>query len=262
MPPTTMNSGAASLAVHDLVVVYSGAVTALRGVTLEVKAGTIVALLGPNGAGKTTLLRAVTGLLEFHRGRVAGGTIELDGAPVGRRDAAARVRAGLAQVMEGRRIFGELTVEENLRAGAFTTRDRAADAVSRDMVFELFPRLGERLGQAAGYLSGGEQQMLAIGRALMARPRLLVLDEPSLGLAPQVVSAIREAIVTINRRGATVLLVEQNARMALSIATRAAVLAGGRVQVEGLAGELETDETVRAAYLGSTAGARTAETAT
>ena len=246
---------------RDLAVVYSDAVHALRGVTLEVPGGTIVALLGANGAGKTTLLRAVTGLLGLHRGRIVHGTIELDGASLGRADAAARVRAGLAQVMEGRRVFAQLTVEENLRIGAFTSRDKAAGKAARDRVLELFPRLGERLGQQAGFLSGGEQQMLAIGRALMARPRLLVLDEPSLGLAPQLVRAIRDAIAAINRRGTTVLLVEQNARMALSIATRAVVLSNGCVQAEGPASELADDAAVRAIYLGAAAGDRVAERA-
>jgi len=240
--------------VRDLAVVYSDAVQALRGVTLDVPRGTIVALLGANGAGKTTLLRAVTGLLGLHRGRIVRGTVELDGASLRRADAAARVRAGLAQVMEGRRILAELTVDENLRIGAFTSRDKAHREATRDRVFELFPQLGERLGQQAGFLSGGEQQMLAIGRALMARPRLLVLDEPSLGLAPQLVRAIGDAIVAINRRGTTVLLVEQNARMALSIATRAVVLAGGRVQAEGAASELADDAAVRASYLGAAPG--------
>jgi branched-chain amino acid transport system ATP-binding protein len=252
--PGERERSASALAIADLAVVYSDAVHALRGVTLDVEAGTIFAVLGANGAGKTTLLRAVTGLLGAHQGRIVRGTIELDGASLTRSGAAARVRAGLAQVLEGRRVFAELTVEENLRTGAFTSRDPTATAAARDSVLVLFPRLGERLGQVAGYLSGGEQQMLAIGRALMARPRLLVLDEPSLGLAPQLVSAIRDAIVAINRSGTTVLLVEQNARMALSIATRAAVLANGRVQVEGAASELAGDEAVRASYFGAVPG--------
>jgi branched-chain amino acid transport system ATP-binding protein len=239
----------ASLAVHDAAVVYADVIHALRGVSLDVPAGSIVALLGANGAGKTTVLRTVTGLLGMHRGRLIRGEIELDGRPVGKRGAAALVKAGVAQVMEGRRIFAPLTVAENLQAGGFAApRDKLAER--RDRVIDMFPRLGERLDQVAGYLSGGEQQMLAIGRALMAEPRLLVLDEPSLGLAPMIVEKIRDAIVTINERGTTVLLVEQNARMALSIAHHGAVMATGKVMLDGSAQELLGDARVQASYLG------------
>jgi branched-chain amino acid transport system ATP-binding protein len=239
----------ASLAVNDAAVVYSDVIHALRGVTIDVPAGSIVALLGANGAGKTTLLRTVTGLLPLHRGRLIRGSVVLDGKPIGRRGAAELVRAGVAQVMEGRRIFAPLTVQENLQAGGFAA-PRSALAARRDEVIEMFPRLGERLDQPAGYLSGGEQQMLAIGRALMAAPRLLVLDEPSLGLAPIIVERIRDAIVAINRQGTTVLLVEQNARMALSIAHQGVVVAAGRVVLSGDADALLADPNVQHSYLG------------
>ncbi|MTD44483.1 ATP-binding cassette domain-containing protein [Conexibacter sp. W3-3-2] len=240
--------------VRDLAVVYSDVIHALRGVTFSVPGGSIVALLGANGAGKTTVLRAATGLLPMHRGRTVRGGIELDGTPLGRRGAVDLVRAGVAQVMEGRRIFAPLTVEENLRTGAFSRTDRTAVAASRDRVLELFPDLRGRLDDVAGYLSGGQQQMLAIGRALMAGPRLLVLDEPSLGLAPLMVRQIRDAIVAINEAGTTVLLVEQNARMALAIADRGVVMATGRVALDGPADALLADPQVQASYLGGTVG--------
>lgn len=185
-------------------------------------AGTVVALLGANGAGKTTLLRALTGLLSFHDGRITAGEVLFEGVPVGRASATALVRRGMAQVMEGRRIFAELTVEENLRAGAVTVRDRRSVAATTREVLEGFPLLAERRGNQAGYLSGGEQQMLAIGRALMSSPRLLLLDEPSLGLAPLIVAQIAERIGALNAAGTTVLLVEQNAAMALASSPRVA----------------------------------------
>ncbi|HEX6391507.1 MAG TPA: ABC transporter ATP-binding protein [Solirubrobacteraceae bacterium] len=243
----------ASLEVHDAAVVYSDVIHALRGVSLEVPAGSIVAVLGANGAGKTTVLRTVTGLLSMHRGKLIRGNVKLDGKPIAKRGASDLVKSGVAQVMEGRRIFGPLTVAENLQAGGFAA-PRAELAGRRDRVIEMFPRLGERLDQQAGYLSGGEQQMLAIGRALMAQPRLLVLDEPSLGLAPLIVEKIRDAIVTINEGGTTVLLVEQNARMALSIAHQAAVMATGKIVLGGTAKELLADPKVQASYLGGGVG--------
>ena len=229
---------------------YGGVVRAVRGVSLDVGTGEIVALLGANGAGKTSLLRAVSGLVEVHDGRVVRGDVVLDGESVLGLSAPAIVRRGLAQVMEGRRIFAELTVDENLRSGGFTRRDRAGARETYDHVLEMFPVLAERRRSVAGYLSGGEQQMCAIGRALMAAPRLLLLDEPSLGLAPLIQEQIRDTIVAIAESGTSVLLVEQNAMMALSIAHRAAVLEGGHVVREGLGSELLGDDEIREAYLG------------
>jgi branched-chain amino acid transport system ATP-binding protein len=246
-----MATGPTVLSVRDLEVSYSGMVPVLQGVSLEVPAGAIVALLGANGAGKTTLLRAISGLLGVHRARVTQGRVELDGEPVDGLPAAARVRRGLAQVMEGRRIFKELTVDENLTAGGFTRRDRAGIAATRTQVLSLFPVLAERRRSVAGYLSGGEQQMLAIGRALMAAPRVLLLDEPSLGLAPRITEQIRDILVEIRRTGTSVLLVEQNATMALSIASTAFVLEHGVVAVSGPAAELADDPLVQACYLGA-----------
>ena len=241
---------AAILAVRNLEVVYQDVVLVLRGVSLDVPRREIVALLGANGAGKTTLLRAITGLLGVHRGRITKGAVELDGARIDGREAAAIVRRGVAQVMEGRRIFAELTVEENLRAGAFTRRSRADVREAFERVVDLFPRLGERRRATAGYLSGGEQQMLAIGRALMANPRVLLLDEPSLGLAPRLVEAIRDIIVALNEQGTSVLLVEQNATMALSIAHHGYVLETGKVVKDGPGQELLADKDIQEFYLG------------
>ena len=238
------------LEVRDLSVRYGPALTVLRSVDLEVPAGAIVALLGPNGAGKTTLLRALTGLLPFHHGRVTGGDVLLEGDPVRRARASTLVRRGMAQVMEGRRIFAELTVEENLRAGAVTVRDRRRVTELTREVFETFPQLAGRRGDQAGYLSGGEQQMLAIGRALMSSPKLLLLDEPSLGLAPRIVEQIAERISAVGAAGTTVLLVEQNAAMALSIAEFAYVLQAGRVALGGPAAALRDDADVQKLYLG------------
>ena len=242
--------GPTILAVRNVEVVYHDVVLVLRGVSLEVPRGSIVALLGANGAGKTTLLRAVSGLLDVHRGEITKGTVEFDGQPIHKLDAAAIVRRGLGQVMEGRRVFPELTVEENLRTGGFTCRDKAALAASRQRVFDLFPILADRRRSTAGYLSGGEQQMLAMGRALMASPRLLLLDEPSLGLAPRLVDQIRDIIVEIHAQGTSVLLVEQNAVMALSIANAGYVLENGKVVLDGPASDLLSDRDIRESYLG------------
>ncbi len=239
-----------TLAVSGLEVVYSDVILALRGVTLEVPSGQVVALLGANGAGKTTLLRAITGLLVSHRGRITKGTVQLNGADITGADASKIVRGGLAQVMEGRRIFAELTVDENLRTGALTRRDRGGVAATHERVMDLFPALKDRRRSVAGYLSGGEQQMLAIGRALMAEPTVLLLDEPSLGLAPKVVALIRDIITQVNEVGTSVLLVEQNATMALSIAHEGYVLEHGRVVKEGAGGELLADDDIREFYLG------------
>lgn len=239
------------LEVRGLSVRYGPALSVLHAVDMKIDDGAVVALLGANGAGKTTLLRALTGLLPFHGGRVTAGEVLFDGEPIGRASATALVRRGMAQVMEGRRIFAELTVEENLRAGAITVRDRRRVTEATGEVFEGFPRLAERRGSQAGYLSGGEQQMLAIGRALMSSPRLLLLDEPSLGLAPRIVAQIARTIRDLNRSGTTVLLVEQNAAMALAIADYAYVLRAGRVAMRGPAEVLREDTDVQQLYLGN-----------
>jgi branched-chain amino acid transport system ATP-binding protein len=241
----------AILSVNNLEVVYDDVVLVLRGLSLEVPDGSIVALLGANGAGKTTLLRAVTGLLIAHRGKITKGSVQVAGTDLTSADPADVVRNGVAQVMEGRRIFAEMSVEENLKAGAHTRR-RAEYRESVSRVFDLFPVLAERRRSTAGYLSGGEQQMLAIGRALMARPRLLLLDEPSLGLAPKLVEQVREIVVQINEQGTSVLLVEQNAVMALSIARFGYVMEVGKIVRDGLASDLLDDEDIREFYLGST----------
>jgi branched-chain amino acid transport system ATP-binding protein len=234
------------LVVEDLEAGY-GAITALRGVSLEVRAGEIVTLIGSNGAGKSTLLRTLSGLLRPERGRIVLGGEEIGAARPER-----IVRLGVCHVPEGRRIFANLSVLENLQMGAFVRR-RGEGAETLESVLTLFPRLRERLRQAGGTLSGGEQQMLAIGRALMAKPRLLLLDEPSLGLAPRLVQQIFEIVRTINAAGTTVVLVEQNAHQALRIATRAYVLETGSLVLEGSAAQLAADPRVRRAYLGEEA---------
>jgi branched-chain amino acid transport system ATP-binding protein len=228
-------------------VTYQDVIHALRGVTLRVPEGAIVAVLGPNGAGKTTALRALTGLLDFHRGKVVKGTIRFDGTDLTTVPPARIVHLGLAQVMEGRRIFASMTVEENLRA-ASNDRDVLDEVLTR------FPRLAERRRQLAGYLSGGEQQMLAIGRALMTRPRLLVLDEPSLGLAPLLVEAIADAIGRIRDAGTTVLLVEQNTAVALDLADHGYVLENGRVVMDADSRTLREDPDIMEFYLGRQEG--------
>jgi branched-chain amino acid transport system ATP-binding protein len=224
--------------------VYYGEIHALRGVALEVREREIVALLGNNGAGKSTTLKTVSGLLRPRRG-----TITLDGQPLVGVAAHDVVSRGIAHVPEGRRIFNRLSVRENLAMGAYLRTD-AGVAGDLDRVFDLFPRLKERIAQVAGTLSGGEQQMLAIGRALMANPRLLLLDEPSMGLAPVLVEQIFATIESINRQGTTILLVEQNAAMALSIAHRGYVLETGAIVLSGSAVELAGNADVRRAYLG------------
>ena len=234
----------ALLEIRDLDVHY-GAIHALKGVTLDVEAGQIVTLIGGNGAGKTTTLRAISGLL-----KPTGGEIRFDGRPIHGRPAHELVRLGLAHSPEGRGIFANLTVDENLELGAYTRTDKAGIAADRERALCLFPRLRERLKQAAGTLSGGEQQMLAMGRALLAKPRLLLLDEPSLGLAPQVVRTIFEIIREINATGTTILLVEQNAHMALRIAHHGYVLEVGRIVMSERAEVLAASDEVRKAYLG------------
>jgi len=232
------------LRLEDVHVAY-GEIPALKGVGLEVRQGEIVALLGNNGAGKTTTLRTISGLLVPTRG-----TLTLEGAPLGGVPPHAVVRRGIAHVPEGRRIFNRLTVRENLTMGAYTRNDTAVIAGDLERVFVLFPRLSERITQTAGTLSGGEQQMLAIGRALMARPRLLLLDEPSMGLAPVLVEQIFDTVRDINKQGTTILLVEQNAAMALSVAQRGYVIETGAIVLSGTAAELADNPEVRRAYLG------------
>jgi len=225
--------------------VYYGAIHAIKGVSLEVNEGEIVTLIGANGAGKSTTLRTISGLL-----KPKTGTISFAGKKIGGMAAQNIVKAGISQVPEGRRIFANMTVLENLDLGAFIRKDKAGIQEDLGQVFERFPRLEERKSQEAGTLSGGEQQMLAMGRALMSRPRLLLLDEPSMGLAPLLIKEIFSIIKDINKTGTTVLLVEQNANMALSIAHRAYVLETGRITLSGDAKQLAASADVRKAYLG------------
>ena len=240
----------AILSLDRVEVAYGGVIRVLRGVSLSVPTGKIVAILGANGAGKTTTLRAISGLLIYQSGAVTAGSISFDGSDTTGTDTATLVRRGMAQVMEGRRIFAELSVDDNLKTGAYTRKDKAGIVASYDRVMGLFPRLAERHKQVAGYMSGGEQQMLAIGRALMANPRLLLLDEPSLGLAPLIVEQIRDIVVEINKQGTSVLIVEQNAAMALSISEWGYVMETGRVAKEGPGSDLLADPEVQALYLG------------
>lgn len=229
----------------DNIHVYYGAIHALKGVSLEVHKGEIVTLIGANGAGKSTTLRTVSGLLAPKSGGISFLGENIAGMP-----AHEIVKHGISQVPEGRRIFAEMSVQENLEMGAFTRKDKAGVAQDFDIVYNRFPRLKERRKQQAGTLSGGEQQMLAMGRALMSRPKLLLLDEPSMGLAPLLIKEIFSIIEDINHEGTTVLLVEQNANMALSIAHRAYVMETGRITLQGAAKELAASEDVRKAYLG------------
>jgi ABC-type branched-subunit amino acid transport system ATPase component len=237
------------LSVRDLRVQYRGSILGLRSATLEVPEGAVVAVLGSNGAGKSTLLRAISGVLPAFGGTVAAGAIEFEGRSLLGRSPSAIVTAGVVQAPEGRRIFERLTVAENLRVGGFATRATVARVRARRTVYELFPILYDRRQQRAGLLSGGEQQMLAIGRALMSSPRLLLLDEPSLGLAPRIVGQIGQVIAEINASGTTVMLVEQNAAMALSVASHAFVLTTGEVTLSGPAAELAANDSVRDSYL-------------
>jgi branched-chain amino acid transport system ATP-binding protein len=232
------------LAIADLVVRY-GRTDAVRGISLDVPNGSVVALIGANGAGKTTVMRAVSGLV-----RPRGGRVRFDGRDITGWPAFRIAAAGLLQVPEGRQCFAELTVAENLRLGAYLVRDRAEIARRQESVLARFPRLRERLGQFAGSLSGGEQQMLAIGRALMGGPRLLLLDEPSMGLAPLFVEEIFAIIARLKADGTTILLVEQNASAALDVADQAYVLETGRIVLSGRAADVAADPAVAAAYLG------------
>lgn len=232
------------LAVTNLTVSY-GAIRALKGVSFTVERGEIVSLIGSNGAGKTTTLHAVSNLIKKQ-----GGSVVFDGEDITSLAPDHIVRRGLIHVPEGRRIFANLTVRENLEMGAFVRRDKAGIRSDMERVYELFPRLKERVRQVAGTLSGGEQQMLAMGRAIMSRPKLLLLDEPSMGLAPILVDEIFDIIKRINREGVTVLLVEQNAYKAMTIASRVSILETGTVSMSGSAAELIHDPAVKSAYLG------------
>ena len=241
---STQPSAARVLEIDD-VHVYYGAIHALKGVSLHVNDGEIVTLIGANGAGKSTTLRAINGINRPRQGSIRFQGNEITGSPPH-----AIVKSGIAQSPEGRRLFPLMSVTENLEMGAFQRTDRENFPEDMDRVFELFPRLHERRTQRAGTLSGGEQQMCAIGRALMARPKLLLLDEPSMGLAPIFVERIFETVIEVNKQGTPVLLVEQNALMALEVAKRGYVMETGRIALEGPASELKTNEQVRKTYLG------------
>jgi branched-chain amino acid transport system ATP-binding protein len=246
------------LNLNNVEVIYDGVILVLKGVSLEVREGGITTLLGANGAGKTTTLKAISGLLRTERGEVTKGSIELAGQRIDRLPAYEVVRRGVAQVFEGRRVFEHLTTEENLIAGAHTQPDRGRVAASIERVYQYFPRLKERYQVQAGYLSGGEQQMLVIGRALMSDPRVMLLDEPSLGLAPMLVEEIFEIVRRLNQeQKLTVLLVEQNATLALGIAEHGYVMETGRIVLEGSAEMLRANADIKEFYLGLTdVGAR------
>jgi branched-chain amino acid transport system ATP-binding protein len=246
------------LQVNNIEVVYMNIIQVLRGISLEVGEGRIVALLGANGAGKTTTLKAISGLLKTEQGEVTDGSIDFDGKRIDRFIPEAIAAMGISQVMEGRRVLGHLSVEENLLVFAYLRKDRRQVKKDIDMVFEYFPRIKNFRRRTSGYLSGGEQQMLVIGRALMARPKLMLLDEPSLGLAPLVVQEIYEIIHKINaEQRMAILLVEQNARAALSIADYAHVIENGRVVLSGPAEMLRDNDDVQEFYMGlSTTGSK------
>ncbi|HVZ44220.1 MAG TPA: ABC transporter ATP-binding protein [Ramlibacter sp.] len=247
------NPAATALAIHNIQVVYGGAIEAVRDVSLEVRPGQIVALLGSNGAGKSTVLKAVSGVLDAEDGKIDKGSIQLFGESIDGAAAAHIVRRGMVQVPEGRRLFATLTVEDNLLAGAhLRPRQELAEAMAS--VYELFPRLRDKRSTIAGYLSGGEQQMVAIGRALMSKPKMLALDEPSLGLAPLVVAEIFNSICRLrDTSGLTLLLVEQNASRALAICDYAYIMENGRVVLDGTGEQLRRNADVREFYLGLSA---------
>jgi branched-chain amino acid transport system ATP-binding protein len=242
---TTVDNGVNPMLTVENLHVYYGNIAAVKGLTLTVLPGEIVCLIGSNGAGKSTTLRTISGLLRPKRGSVT-----FLGRPIHRADGHEIVAMGICQSPEGRRIFPRMTVDENLDLGAFLRKDKAEIAADRERVLALFPRLAERINQKAGTLSGGEQQMLAVGRALMGRPKLLLLDEPSMGLAPVLVDLIFDTIATIREQGTTILLVEQNALAALRIADRAYVLESGSLKLHGPAADLARDPEVVNAYLG------------
>jgi branched-chain amino acid transport system ATP-binding protein len=248
--PPALDEKAAMLTLNNVEVIYDEVILVLRGLSLTVPEGQIVALLGSNGAGKSTTLKAVSGLLPTEHGEVTDGQILFDGQNVTRMDAAARVRLGMSLCMEGRHVFEHLTVAENLVAGAYS-RDRSDAATDLEMVYDFLPKMADMRARIAGYLSGGEQQMLAIGRALMSKPRLLMLDEPSLGLAPLLVQEIFGFIKRLNvEMGLTVLVIEQNARRALEIADVGYIMEQGRIVLEGTAAELAENPDVKEFYLG------------
>jgi branched-chain amino acid transport system ATP-binding protein len=256
--PAAKTETASFLSVNNIEVVYSSVILVLKGVSLAVPKGGIVALLGANGAGKTTTLKAISNLLHAERGEVTKGAIVFDGEQVHRLSPNDLVQRGCIQVMEGRRCFAHLTVEENLLTGAFTRRDGKA-AVARDLelVYSYFPRLKERRESTAGYTSGGEQQMCAVGRALMSRPKMILLDEPSMGLAPQIVEEIFEIVKDLNgKEGVSFLLAEQNTNMALKYASYGYILENGRVVMDGEAKALRENEDVKEFYLGVAEGKR------
>jgi branched-chain amino acid transport system ATP-binding protein len=239
------------LALKNVEVVYDDVILVLKGLSLSVPKGKIVVLLGSNGAGKSTTLKAISGLLHAEEGEVTDGAIELEGARIDGLPPEDIVRRGVFQVMEGRRVFEDLTVDENIVMGGYTRHDRAGLKRDHERVFEYFPRLAERRRELAGYLSGGEQQMLAISRALMARPRLILLDEPSLGLAPLLVREIFDIIARVNReQGTTFLVVEQNANLALGLAHYGYIMEGGRIVLDGEPDKLRANEDVKEFYLG------------
>jgi branched-chain amino acid transport system ATP-binding protein len=257
-PATSAAPEAAFLSVNNIEVVYSHVILVLKGVSLSVPKGGIVALLGANGAGKTTTLKAISNLLHAERGEVTKGSIQFDGEEVHKRSPNHLVTRGCIQVMEGRRCFAHLTVEENLLTGAFTRRDgKASVARDLDLVYSYFPRLKERRESTAGYTSGGEQQMCAVGRALMSRPKMILLDEPSMGLAPQIVEEIFEIVKSLNEKeGVSFLLAEQNTNMALKYARYGYILENGRVVMDGEAKSLRENEDVKEFYLGVAEGKR------
>jgi branched-chain amino acid transport system ATP-binding protein len=239
------------LTVRNIEIIYDNVILAIKGLTLEVPVGGIVALLGANGAGKSTTLKAIAGLLRAERGEIAKGIVEFTGQRINDRTAAEIVKMGIAMVPEGRQVFEHLTTEENLLAGAHTRRNTLDIRRDLELVYQYFPPLAARRRLEAGYLSGGEQQMLAIGRALMSGPKLMLLDEPSLGLAPMLVEEIFDIIVRLNRETkVTVLLVEQNAAMALTIAQYGYILENGRIVLDGMAADLRDNEDVKEFYLG------------
>ena len=248
----------AYLSVNNVEVIYDHVILVLKGVSLEVARGKIVALLGANGAGKTTTLKAISNLLRAERGEVTKGSIEFDGERVDRLTPAELVRRGVCQVMEGRHCFQHLTVEENLLTGAFSRKvGRAELKNDLEKVYSYFPRLKDRRSSQSGYTSGGEQQMTAVGRALMAQPKMILLDEPSMGLAPQIVEEIFEIVKSLNQKeGVSFLLAEQNTMVALRFADYGYILENGRVVMDGLASDLATNEDVKEFYLGLSSGGR------